>query len=71
MPKDTFPSLDVLEKPLNFASKDSFKNLSKVKNLEKVVNDITLKLISQVKDQSSKEQLTKIRDRFVNFESKH
>jgi len=66
MSKDLTNQLDVLEKPLIFASKNNFKNLSKLKNLEKVIEDITLKLIFQEKDFKLKKELEKIKKGFKN-----
>jgi len=70
MSKDLTNQLEVLEKPLIFASKNNFKNLSKLKNLEKVIEDITLKLIFQEKDFKLKKELEKIKKGFKDFEDK-
>ncbi len=70
MSTDLAHQLEVLEKPLKFASKNSFKNLSKVKNLEKVIDDISLKIISEVRDLKIKKELSVIKDSFNNFENK-
>jgi len=70
MSTDLTNQLEVLEKPLKFASKNNFKNLSKVKNLEKVIEDITLKLIAQEKDLTLKKELEYIKNSFTGFESK-
>jgi len=70
MSTDLTNQLEVLEKPLKFASKDNFKNLSKVKNLGKVIEDITLKLNSEIQELKLKKELTSLKDSFNNFESK-
>ncbi len=38
--------LDALEKPLIFASRNNFSNLDKVKSLDELVGDLTLKALS-------------------------
>lgn len=70
MSTDLTHQFEVLEKPLKFVSKNSFRNLSKVKNLEKIVDDISLKLISEIKDLKLKKEITEIKDTFINFEKK-
>ena len=70
MSTDLTHQLEVLEKPLKFVSKDNFKNLSKVKNLGKVIKDICLKLSSEVKELQLKKELNDIKDSFIDFDSK-
>jgi len=70
MSTDLTHQLEVLERPLKFVSKDNFKNLNKVKNLEKVIKDICLKLSSEVKELQLKKELNDIIDSFIDFDSK-
>ena len=70
MSTDLTHQLEVLERPLKFVSKDNFKNLSKVKNLGKVIKDICLKLSSEVKELQLKKELNDIIDSFIDFDSK-
>jgi ATP-dependent DNA helicase RecG len=70
MSTDLTHQLEVLERPLKFVSKDNFKNLSKVKNLGKVIKDICLKLSSEVKELQLKKELNDIKDSFIDFDSK-
>ncbi len=70
MSTDLTHQLEVLEKPLKFVSKDNFKNLSKVKNLGKIIKDICLKLSSEVKELQLKKEINDIKDSFIDFDSK-
>ena len=70
MSTDLTHKLEVLEKPLKFVSKDNFKNLSKVKNLGKVIKDICLKLSSEVKELQLNKEINNIKDSFIDFDSK-
>jgi len=70
MSTDLTHKLEVLEKPLKFVSKDNFKNLSKVKNLGKVIKDICLKLSSEVKELQLNKEINDIKDSFIDFDSK-
>ncbi len=70
MSTDLTHQLEVLEKPLKFVSKDNFKNLSKVKDLGKVIKDICLKLNSEVKELQLKKEINDIKDSFIDFDSK-
>ena len=70
MPTDITNQLQVLEKPLKFASGNSFKNLNKVKNLEKVIGEITLKIVSEISDDDLKKKLSTIKDSFKSFDKK-
>ena len=46
MSNDLNEILDALEKPLRFASRNNFSNLDKVKALDQLVGDLTLKALS-------------------------
>jgi len=68
MHKDLSTRFDALETPLIFASKSNFSNLSKIKNLEEVISDISLKLISDERSPVVKKQLGNIRESFKAFD---
>ncbi|MGI9535108.1 MAG: OB-fold nucleic acid binding domain-containing protein, partial [Thermodesulfobacteriota bacterium] len=68
MPKGLATQLDALETPLLFASKSNFSNLSKIINLEEIVSDISLKLMSEEKNPEIKEHLSRIRKSFKDFD---
>ena len=68
MQKDLSTRFEVLESPLIFASKRNFSNLSKIKNLESIISDISLKLISDEKNPEIKHELDKLRNSFKGFD---
>ena len=70
MSTDNTQKLEALEKPLKFVSKDNFKNLKKVKELGKVIEDICLKLSSEVKELPLKKELKGINKSFIDFDIK-
>lgn len=61
--------LDNLEKPLKFSSGNSFSNLDKVKNLEQVVNDLCIRILSLGPPPGIQQKIAKIRTDFSSFES--
>ena len=67
MPKGLTTNLDAIAKPLLFASKSNFSNLSKIQNLEEIISDISLKLISDENSSEIKKQLDNIRKNFKGF----
>src|SRR3972149_6485831 len=46
MTEELLKILEALEKPLRFVSKNDFLNISKVKDLDQLVSDLTLKALS-------------------------
>ena len=68
MSKGLTIQLDTLKPPLLFASKNNFSNLSKIKNLEAIMSDITLKLVSDEKNPEIKKLLQNIRSSFKGFD---
>ncbi|MBF8303440.1 MAG: ATP-dependent helicase RecG, ATP-dependent helicase RecG, partial [Candidatus Dadabacteria bacterium] len=46
MTEELLKILEALEKPLRFTSKNDFLNISKVKDLDQLVSDLTLKALS-------------------------
>ncbi|MGI9553845.1 MAG: ATP-dependent DNA helicase RecG [Thermodesulfobacteriota bacterium] len=69
MPKGLPNLLDALETPLLFASKNKYSNLYKIKNLEEIVSDISLKLMSDEKNPEIKKHLNIIRKNFKDFDT--
>jgi len=70
MSTDNTFKFEALEKPLKFVSKDNFKNLKKVKDFGKVIEDICLKLSSEVKVLALKNEINGIKESFIDFEIK-
>ncbi len=61
--------LDALEKPLKFASRKDFSNIGKVKALDQLVYDLTLKALSLQPSDVHKEEFLALRDMFSHYES--
>lgn len=68
MSEDLTSILDALEKPLKFASKNDYSNIDKVKALDKLVGDLTLKALSLSLSPSESKTLDKLKSSFEDYE---
>lgn len=69
MSQDLASILLALEKPLRFASGKNFANLDKVKALDQLVDDLTLKALSLPLSKQQAEVITKVKHSFKDFDS--
>ncbi|MGB3730109.1 MAG: hypothetical protein WBA70_12765, partial [Thermodesulfobacteriota bacterium] len=69
MSQDLLSILTALEKPLRFASSKNFANLDKIKALDQLVGDLTLKALSLPLSKLQSESVERIRDFFETYES--
>ncbi|MEW6145474.1 MAG: ATP-dependent DNA helicase RecG [Thermodesulfobacteriota bacterium] len=60
--------LDALEKPLRFASRNKFSNLDKVKALDQLVDDLTLKALSLPLTTVQAREFESLRDFFSSYD---
>ena len=68
MSKELNEILDALERPLRFASRNDFSNLEKVKALDQLVGDLTLKALSLPLTVEQARDLESLRDYFSEYE---
>lgn len=69
MSKELNEILEALEKPLRFASRNDYSNLEKVKALDQLVGDLTLKALSLPLSAEQVRDLESLRDYFSEYES--
>jgi ATP-dependent DNA helicase RecG len=69
MSKELNDILEALEKPLRFASRNRYSNLEKVKALDQLVGDLTLKALSLPLDSRQIKDLEALRDLFSEYDS--
>lgn len=69
MSQDLLSILTALEKPLRFASSKNFANLDKIKALDQLVGDLTLKALSLPLSKLQSDSVERIRDFFETYES--
>lgn len=68
MSQDLSDILKALEKPLRFASKNSFSKLNSVKSLDSLVGDLTLKALSLNLTNAEAKIVRDIKDSFLDYE---
>jgi len=68
MSDDLISILDALEKPLKFASKKDYSNIGKVKALDQLVGDLTLKALSLPLSIGQTVALENIKSLFITYE---
>ena len=69
MSQDLIAILTALEKPLKFASSKNFANLDKIKALDQLAGDLTLKALSLPLSGAQSKAVENIRDLFKTYES--
>ncbi len=69
MSKELNEILEALERPLRFASRNDYSNLEKVKALDQLVGDLTLKALSLPLSAEQVRDLESLRDYFSEYES--
>jgi ATP-dependent DNA helicase RecG len=67
MTEELLKILETLEKPLRFASKNDFLNIHKVKDLEQLVGDLTLKALSLSLSEKEFTAIESLRESFVGY----
>jgi ATP-dependent DNA helicase RecG len=70
MSKELNDILEALEKPLRFASRNRYSNLDKVKALDHLVGDLTLKALSLPLSSRQISELESLKDLFSVYESR-
>ena len=68
MSDDLISILDALEKPLKFASKKDYSNIGKIKALDQLVGDLTLKALSLPLSIGQIDALENIKSLFITYE---
>ena len=68
MSDDLISILDALEKPLKFASKKDYSNIDKIKALDQLVGDLTLKALSLPLSIGQTDALENIKGLFITYE---
>ncbi|MCH7518425.1 MAG: ATP-dependent DNA helicase RecG [Candidatus Dadabacteria bacterium] len=68
MSDDLISILDALEKPLKFASKKDYSNIGKIKALDQLVGDLTLKALSLPLSIGQTDALENIKGLFITYE---
>ena len=68
MSDDLISILDALEKPLKFASKKDYSNIDKIKALDQLVGDLTLKALSMPLSIGQTVALENIKGLFITYE---
>jgi ATP-dependent DNA helicase RecG len=68
MTEEFLTLLEALERPLRFASRNDFANLSKVRDLEQLVDDLTLKALSLDLPASQTAVIQSLRESFAGYE---
>ncbi len=68
MSDDLISILDALEKPLKFASKKDYSNIDKIKALDQLVGDLTLKALSLPLSIGQTDALENIKSLFMTYE---
>ncbi|HVY56046.1 MAG TPA: ATP-dependent DNA helicase RecG, partial [Thermodesulfobacteriota bacterium] len=61
--------IEALEKPLSFASKNGFSNINKVKDLDRLVTDLTLKAQSLPISSLESADIKKLKDLFSSYDT--
>ncbi len=69
MSQDLIAILTALEKPLKFASSKNFANLDKIKALDQLAGDLTLKALSLPLSGAQSKAVENVRDLFKTYES--
>ncbi len=62
--------LEDIEKPLNFAAKNDFKNISKLAGISEYINQMRIKAVSLSVDSKTSNYLNEIENNFLQFENK-
>ena len=62
--------IDALEKPLRFASNKNYSNIDKIKALDQLVGDLSLKALSMPLSQAQSEAIESIKALFISYENK-
>jgi len=62
--------LEDIEKPLNFAAKNDFKNIGKLAGISEYINQMRIKAVSLSVDSKTSNYLNEIENNFLRFENK-
>jgi len=62
--------LEDIEKPLNFAAKNDFKNISKLAGISEYINQMKIKAVSLSVDSKTSNYLNEIENNFLQFKNK-
>ncbi len=68
MREEILSFLDNLERPLDFSSRNEFSNIDKLKNLDRVVEELTLKILSLNPPADIEKRVNSIRNSFRSYE---